>query len=94
MILMEKKLTEILDVTADLFKIAKRTKKKHGQWSCVPLAVRALEDAAIENMCGTANVNCDEYIEAFYKGIITIDDLLQNLAYPLKKDAEEGFYNE
>lgn len=91
---MEKNLTEILEVTAYLFKTAKRVQKKYGQYHGVPYAITGLESAALETMCGTANVNYLEYIDAYYKGLITIEELLRHLAYPLKKDAEEGYHNE
>jgi len=91
---LEKKLVEILDLSAYLFKTAKRVRNKYGKYVCVPEAVRALEDAAFENMCGTANVNAELYLECFYKGVISIDELLQHLACPSEKDVEEGYYNE
>lgn len=91
---MEQKLTEVLDLSAYLFKAAKRIHKKYGKYHGVSLATRGLEDAAIVTMCGTANENCDEYIEAYYKGLIGLEELLENLAYPKRKDAEEGFYDD
>jgi hypothetical protein len=91
---MEKKLVEILDVSVYLFKTAKRVRNKVGKYVCVPEAVRELEDAAFENMCGTANVNADLYLECFYKGVISIDELMHHLACPFEKDTEDGYYNE
>jgi hypothetical protein len=90
---MEKKLSEILDLSTYLFKTAKRVRNKYGKYVLVPDAVRALEDAAIENMCGTANVNCELYIECFYKGVISADELIHHLAFPLENDAAEGHYD-
>jgi hypothetical protein len=91
---MEEKLTEVLDITAYLFRTAKRVRKKYGQYHGVSEAIYGLESAAFETMCGTANVNADEYIECYYKGEITLEELLHHLACPLKKDAEEGYYSE
>jgi hypothetical protein len=91
---MEKKLTEVLEITAYLFKTAKRVRKKYGRYHGVSISINGLECAAIETMCGTANVNADDYIECYYRGIITLEELLQHLAYPLEKDVEEGYYNE
>lgn len=91
---MKENLTEILDVTAYLFKTAKRVWKKVGKYHGVSLATAGLESAALETMCGTANINAYDYILCYYKGVISLEELLQNLAYPLEKDAEEGYYNE
>jgi hypothetical protein len=91
---MEKKLSEILDVSTYLFKTAKRVRNKCGKYACVSDAVRALEDAAFENMCGTSNVHYGLYLECFYKGVISIDELIHHLAFPLKEDADEGVKNE
>lgn len=88
---MSEKLSEVLDVTVDLFKTAKRVRKKHGEYYGVSWAIKGLEIAAIETMCGTANVNYAEYIESFYKGLIDVEELLQ-MAYPKRKDAEDGHY--
>jgi hypothetical protein len=91
---MEKKLVDILDVSVYLFKTAKRVRNKVGKYVCVREAVEALEDAAFENMCGTANVHAELYLECFYKGVISVEELIQHLACPLEKDVEEGYYNE
>lgn len=87
---MERKLTEVLDVTADLFRTAKRIRKKHGKYMGVLDAVFAIENAAIFNMCGTGNINAEEYIECYYDGIINLENLLSHLAYPHNKDRESG----
>jgi hypothetical protein len=91
---MEKNLTEVLEITTYLFKTAKRMRKKYGQYHGVSIATEGLESAAMETMCGTPNVNAFDYIECYYKGVITIEELLRHLAYPLEKDVEEGYYNE
>lgn len=81
-----KELMETLEIAVYLFKTAKRVRKKYGKYHGVSMAVEGLEDAAFETMCGTANINADQYLEAYYKGLINIEELVYNLAFPKAKD--------
>ena len=72
-------------MAAKLFSASKSLVSKF-RYDFIAEEVAVIENCAFEYMCGTDNVNIEDYLWRYYRDEISIDELLDAIAYPNEKD--------